>query len=351
MKESLIDSLNKITESIETKKSYITSEADTIQALVNPFISALGYDITNPSECRREFNADPRLKKGDKVDIAILQDEKPIIFIECKKFGEKLDNHRGQLNSYYLAVPEVNYGMITNGVVYQFYKECDKQKGYISEKPFLEFDLRKRLSSSQLNTLLKFHRSEFNHEELSKSIENLETENSIKKFMTSLLTEELSPDNDFINVLIKETPYKSKRGDNKKFFSVLASKIIKSWVEDMVRERINDIATKHTKEEQETILPVDKNNTIVTTQEEIEAFHIIKAICTEKIKAEKIQYQDYLGFFSIYYDGKKTKHICKLYLTDNKKEIEIFEKESISSIDDLYLLKDKFFQKIEQLQS
>ncbi|MGL4368004.1 MAG: type I restriction enzyme HsdR N-terminal domain-containing protein [Brevinemataceae bacterium] len=322
-----------------------------MQALVNPFIVSLGYDVSNPTECRREFDADPRLKKGDKVDIALIQDEKPIIFIECKKVGENLKNHRGQLNSYSLAIPEVNYGIITDGITYHFYKKCDTQKGHIGEKPFLEFDLTKRLSSSQLNTLWKFHRSEFDHEELSKSIENLETENSIKKFMSSLLTEEISSDSDFINVLIKETPYKSRRGDNKKLFASIASKVIKSWVEDMVKDRINELASKHEEEQENTLSSIQDNSGIITTEEEIQAYHIIKAICMEKITADKINFQDYIGFFSIYFNGKKTKNICKLYLNENKKEIEIFERETIDSLDDLYLLKDKLLKKIEHLQS
>ncbi|MGL4388078.1 MAG: hypothetical protein ACRCTJ_01620 [Brevinema sp.] len=119
----------------------------------------------------------------------------------------------------------------------------------------------------------------------------------------------------------------------------------------MVKERINDLATKH-KEEQENEFDINKDsNQIITIQEKMEDFFIIKAICIEKITTEQIAYQDYLGFFSIYYGGEKRKHICKLYLTDNKKEIEIFEKETIASIEDIYTLKDKLFQKIKELQS
>ena len=92
---------------------------------------------------------------------------------------------------------------------------------------------------------------------------------------------------------------------------------------------------------------------IVTTAEEMEAYYIIKSICTEKVASSKINYQDYQGFFSVYYDGKKTKHICKLYLNDRKKEIEIIDNQpiSIKSLDDLYTLKDQLFAKLESLQS
>ncbi|MGL4388077.1 MAG: hypothetical protein ACRCTJ_01615 [Brevinema sp.] len=63
MKEEISNKLNKLTESIGVKKDFINSEADTIQALINPFIALLGYDISDPTQCRREYDEDPRLKK------------------------------------------------------------------------------------------------------------------------------------------------------------------------------------------------------------------------------------------------------------------------------------------------
>lgn len=47
-----------------------------------PFISALGYDVFNPTEVIPEFTADVGTKKGEKVDYAIKKDDKIIILIE-----------------------------------------------------------------------------------------------------------------------------------------------------------------------------------------------------------------------------------------------------------------------------
>jgi len=44
-----------------------------------PFISALGYNVFDPTEVTPELNADVGVKKGEKVDYAILMNAKPII--------------------------------------------------------------------------------------------------------------------------------------------------------------------------------------------------------------------------------------------------------------------------------
>ena len=84
---------------ISLKDSLQTEEA-TKNALVMPFLNALGYDVFNPLEVVPEFVADSRLKKDEKVDYAVMKDGKPIILIECKKVdNDKLDvkKHAGQL--------------------------------------------------------------------------------------------------------------------------------------------------------------------------------------------------------------------------------------------------------------
>ncbi|MNY78874.1 hypothetical protein D3C86_2192860 [compost metagenome] len=62
-----------------------------------PFIQILGYDVFNPFEVNPEFIADLGIKKGKKVDYAIMKDGEPIIIVEYKHHLEKLDPHNSQL--------------------------------------------------------------------------------------------------------------------------------------------------------------------------------------------------------------------------------------------------------------
>ena len=60
------------------------TEEATKNALVMPFITALGYNVFDPREVIPEFTADVGVKKGEKVDYAVMRDGRPIILFECK---------------------------------------------------------------------------------------------------------------------------------------------------------------------------------------------------------------------------------------------------------------------------
>jgi predicted type IV restriction endonuclease len=69
----------------------IQTEEATKQYLIIPFIQALGYDVFDPREVFPEYDANVGASKKYKLDYAILKDGKPIILIECKAKGDKLD--------------------------------------------------------------------------------------------------------------------------------------------------------------------------------------------------------------------------------------------------------------------
>ncbi|SJM89013.1 conserved hypothetical protein [Crenothrix polyspora] len=68
----LIDRLNQISSKISKQKDSIATEEATKTAFIMPFINALGYDIFDPEEVIPEFTADIGIKKGEKVDYAIV---------------------------------------------------------------------------------------------------------------------------------------------------------------------------------------------------------------------------------------------------------------------------------------
>ncbi|MBW3637989.1 MAG: restriction endonuclease, partial [Armatimonadetes bacterium] len=60
----------------------LQTEEATKNALVMPFISALGYDVFDPMEVIPEFIADHGIKKGEKVDYALVKDDQIIVIFE-----------------------------------------------------------------------------------------------------------------------------------------------------------------------------------------------------------------------------------------------------------------------------
>ncbi|MDQ3394746.1 MAG: type I restriction endonuclease, partial [Bacteroidota bacterium] len=118
--------------------SQLKTEEATKNALIMPFIQILGYDVFNPFEVNPEFVADIGIKKGEKIDYAIMKDGHPCILIECKHHLEKLDPHNSQLFRYYHA-SKAKFGLLTNGLIYRFYTDL-MAPNKMDDKPFFEFN-------------------------------------------------------------------------------------------------------------------------------------------------------------------------------------------------------------------
>lgn len=76
---SFDEKITALAQKIPSLIDLLETEEATKNALVMPFIDALGYDIFNPKEVVPEFTADVGTKKGEKVDYAIMQDGEVII--------------------------------------------------------------------------------------------------------------------------------------------------------------------------------------------------------------------------------------------------------------------------------
>ncbi len=154
---SLYAKLNKFAEQVESQLSAMQRvEAATINASVMPLVSALGYSTHDLDEVFPEY---PVLDNTAAVDLAILRDSKPIILIEAKRAREKLgDKHWKQLQQYF-NYTDVSFGILTNGLEYQFYADFDKPN-VMDRQPFLVIDVRD-LDEAAVKSLEGFTKSRF----------------------------------------------------------------------------------------------------------------------------------------------------------------------------------------------
>lgn len=120
------DQIKQISERIDNLKESLYTEEATKNALIMPFISALGYDVFNPLEVLPEIVCDIGTKKGEKVDYAILMNGEPVILIECKHCEQDLNLHDNQLLRYF-NVSKAKFGILTNGIIYRFYSDLLKR--------------------------------------------------------------------------------------------------------------------------------------------------------------------------------------------------------------------------------
>ncbi|WID95844.1 type I restriction enzyme HsdR N-terminal domain-containing protein [Bosea vestrisii] len=108
-------------ERVQRVREHIKNEEATKVALILPFIALLGYDDRDPTEVSAEHAADFSDKYKNRVDYAILKEMNPIIAIECKSVGNGKKDDRGQLKSYFNASKSVKLGILTDGIIYDFF--------------------------------------------------------------------------------------------------------------------------------------------------------------------------------------------------------------------------------------
>lgn len=140
------------------------TEAATSQYLVLPFFQLLGYDPLNPDEIVPEAHAAFSDKFKNRVDYAICKDGHPVIGVECKKVGAINDGHRGELKGYFNAVPTIKLGVLTDGLIWQFFSDTGREN-MMDDEPFTVVDLREvaqgKLADHQLDALLRFRQADF----------------------------------------------------------------------------------------------------------------------------------------------------------------------------------------------
>lgn len=84
------EALKALASKVQNQQDAIRTEEATKNAFIMPFISTvLGYDVFNPLEVIPEFTADVGIKKGEKIDYAIMHGGVVQILIECKKSSER----------------------------------------------------------------------------------------------------------------------------------------------------------------------------------------------------------------------------------------------------------------------
>ncbi|WP_299671092.1 type I restriction endonuclease [uncultured Polaribacter sp.] len=337
-----------IADKITLLKDKIETEESTKHAFVLPFIHALGYDSFNPTEVVPEFTADLGLKKGEKVDYAIFQDNDPILIIECKNWKESLDNHNSQLFRYF-HVTKTRFSLLTNGIQYRFYTDLE-QTNKMDEKPFLEFDITK-VKDTDIHEILKFHKSNFDVNKIVDNASSLKYTKEIKKCISEELTK---PSFEFSRLFA--TKVYSGRLTEKVMdeFTELVHKAFNQIIGEKVNDRLNSALNKESEKQQKDIIDDTVEETkIVTTEEELDGYRIIVAILRRKLPVERITHRDTQSYFGILLDDNNRKPLCRLHLNTSNKYLGIFDenkketKITIKSIDEIYKYEEQLLKIID----
>lgn len=343
------EALKSLAERIEKNFDRIETEEATKNAFIMPFIQMLGYDVFDPTEEIPEFTADFGIKKGEKVDYAICHEGSPAILIECKSCRSdlRLDNE-SQLFRYFHTT-KASFGVLTNGIVYKFFTDLEAPN-IMDSKPFLEINLRE-VDKIDLNELVKFTKADFDEKSIRDRADVLKCATAVR----NVLMEELSnPSEDFVRLVFKKMDCGGSMFTEKVRAKI--SPLVKSAIETVINDKVkshlnNALNTTEAKSEEIAAATAQSGNEtaqeVVTTQDEIDAHNIIRAILCCDIPVEEIAMRDAKTYCAILYQDNNRKPICRLFFNNpDRKSVMFFDDEGeervfIQSPADLYSYADR----------
>lgn len=349
----LIDQINQLGVQIRKQLEYIQTEEATKTALIMPFIQALGYNVFDPTEVVPEFVADVGIKKGEKIDYAIMRDGKPCLLIEAKACAVDLDSaHFSQLYRYFNTT-EARFAILTNGIVYRFFTDLDKPN-VMDDRHFLEFDMLD-VKEALVDELKKFTKTAFDVDEILSTASQLKYTSQIRRIMAKQLKE---PDDDFVRFFAAQVYSGPLRQSVREQFKEITQQAFKQFINEQINDRLKTALaderpmpassetngpepSEATEEEQEEGTKID------TTDEELEAYFIVKSIVREVVDASRIAMRDVHSYCGVLLDDNNRQPICRLRFNSSQKYIGFFdadkneEKVPIESLDDIFKYADR----------
>ena len=346
----MIETLEKESELIVSRVAHVAGRGEeaTKQALVLPWLSALGWDIWNPNEVCPEFESDTAIKKSgqkEKVDLALLCNSMPTVFIEVKSSDENLDGHHGQLKRYFNSTTSVSLGILTNGIEYRFFTDS-AESNVMDDEPFYisRFDASER----GLDVVLRFAKEVFNAEAIRDYATELKFTARIERFLIDQLDlRERQPSESFIRWVLGEGIYDGRVTSNVvERFSSITKESLQRVQMRMVRRSIARMEEGVSSSEPAEKLPAPvvvcddmqsdgvtaSGKGIVTTDAELAAYSFVRKLADaegisgsviydpgkRKDEAVDVGYRDTTGYFSVYIN--KTSWWCARFNFDAKQK-------------------------------
>lgn len=308
---------------------HLETEEATKNALVMPFLAALGYDVFNPQEVIPEFTADVGTKKGEKVDYAVVQDGEVVLLVECKKASVDLGKSEMSQLFRYFSVTKARIAILTNGIAYRFYSDLEEQNK-MDAVPFLELDLRDP-RARVLREVKKLAKGDFDLDEMLSAANELKYAAEITKILSRQIEE---PEEEFIRFFFsRANPGARFTAAAKEQFQTLVPIAISQMISEKVSRRLrNALQTESSPDDQsaaeaEEHSESEDDSGIVTTEEELEGYRIVLAIVCKVVAPERVVHRDTKSYMGIILDDNNRKPICRLWFNTKQLYLGVFDEQ------------------------
>lgn len=284
------------------------TEEATKNALVLPFIQMLGYDIFDPEQVVPEFTADVGVKRHEKVDYALMSEGRPVMLIECKRYGVTLRAEMASQLLRYFTVTEAKFAILTDGIEYRFFTELD-EPNVMDTRPFFEFNMLD-FTEGQVRDLKRFTRLAFDEGATFAAARDLKYTREIKRAMAE---EFASPSEDFLRFIIRRIHEPGARASSaaRKSIRSLTQPALAQFMHDRINERLK---TALEREEEMPAEPVEEQPP-EPTQEEHRGLGIIRDIVEGMVDPELVLLSLSKHYTTVMLNGYgRPRVLCLLFL-------------------------------------
>ena len=301
---ALIDEIQKLQRVAERLEGQQINEEETKRQLIAPFLSALGWDVQNEKEVRREHQLETEYGRGF-ADYAILYRKKPIIVVECKAGRLSLTGrHQHQLWDYFRGTKPV-VGLLTNGFQYLFYTDS-QSRGQMDGHYYFGLDLLDDIEHSDLEQLelltkvnFQIRRVRRHVRQQAKSAIDQEVQNDIWRVFR-LQHGGLHALSQYIAGVQDEKQQKQEIN--------LAVRKFRSFLEEFVAAENRGIDLTET-----------------TIYSELLAYELVRELVSEVVAPDRVSYRESKSYFSVLLDNNNRKPICRFYFHSRSPSVVTFD--------------------------
>jgi hypothetical protein len=226
----------------------------------------------------------------------------------------------------YFSVTDARFGVLTNGIDYRIFSDLE-QPNKMDTRPFLEFRTI-AISDAIAAELKKFTKETFDIENILATASELKYTKGIKR----LLAEEwVNPSDDFVKIMAGRVYAGRMTQSVRDQFGQITKHAFQEFVNDRVNERLKSAlegerSAEFTQElEADDDASPENERQIVTTDEEIDGYYVVKSIVREVLSAERVFMRDTQTYCGVLVDDNNRKPICRLWFNSPKKYLGTFD--------------------------
>ena len=217
----------------------------------------------------------------------------------------------------------------------------------MDSKPFLEFNLLD-IQDAVVPEVKKLTKSHFDQDAIIEAAGELKYTKEIKRILAEQLT---APSDDFVKFFVAQVFAGRITQSVREQFTPTVQKAFRHFINDQINERLKSALQQDSTGSNEDVPAESEKESeaeIETTQEELEGYHIVRAILREIIDPSRIAMRDVKTYLGILLDNNNRKPLCRLHFNTGQKYLGLFdnaakqeERIPIDRIDDIYQFSDR----------